>query len=159
MDIDVGNDGSAELTGVDRFADSGAAGVALPAGTAINIGILAGGNKVTSFTTLSPGVGSTSSQTACSTCPRGQRLLAACRGTHRFDRLSSRTPWFTPCTHHRMQRRRYSRALVDNLAFGDISNPIQVPPGAYNLDFGYTAGSDRPMEICCVRSDSRACRW
>jgi Domain of unknown function (DUF4397) len=35
--------------------------------------------------------------------------------------------------------------LADNLAFGQISKPIQVPPGAYTIDFfAHAAGSTRP---------------
>ena len=51
--IDVGNDDPAapELDGVDRFAESGEAGVALPAGAALQVGIAAGGETVTAFTT------------------------------------------------------------------------------------------------------------
>lgn len=51
VDIDVGNDGSSEIVGLARFADTGAAGVDLPSGSPINIGIVAGGQTVTTFTT------------------------------------------------------------------------------------------------------------
>ncbi len=51
VDIDIGNDDSAELEGVERYADSGAEGVAIPADEALQVGILAAGEPVTAFTT------------------------------------------------------------------------------------------------------------
>lgn len=51
VDIDLGNDGEVELEGVDRYADSGPEGVALAAGEALQVGILAAGEPVTAFTT------------------------------------------------------------------------------------------------------------
>ena len=45
VDIDVGSDGTVELEGVERFADSGAAGVPLPADFNLSISILAGGAR------------------------------------------------------------------------------------------------------------------
>ncbi|HWB78719.1 MAG TPA: DUF4397 domain-containing protein [Nannocystaceae bacterium] len=52
VDVNVGNDGGApELPGVARFADSGPEGVALPSGTALQVGIESGGEVVTAFTT------------------------------------------------------------------------------------------------------------
>ncbi len=47
--IDVGNDGVTELADLERFDDSGAAGVPLPAGTPLAVGIVAEGITVTSF--------------------------------------------------------------------------------------------------------------
>ena len=51
--IDVGNDGSSEIASLARFADTGAAGVALPAGTMLDVGVRTTdtGALVTSFTT------------------------------------------------------------------------------------------------------------
>ncbi len=51
VDIDVGNDGKVELPGVAPYADSGAEGVPLPSGEALQVGILADGAPVTAFTT------------------------------------------------------------------------------------------------------------
>ncbi|MFO7588702.1 MAG: DUF4397 domain-containing protein [Gemmatimonadota bacterium] len=51
VDIDVGRDGSAEITDIGRFEDTGATGVDLPGGTPLSIGVnAAGGAEVTSFT-------------------------------------------------------------------------------------------------------------
>jgi hypothetical protein len=51
--IDVGNDNpaEAEIKGLDRFADTGAAGIDLPAGAELQVGITAGDQRVTAFTT------------------------------------------------------------------------------------------------------------
>jgi hypothetical protein len=51
--IDVGNDDptAPELDGLARFADTGADGVELPAGAALQVGITAGDATVTAFTT------------------------------------------------------------------------------------------------------------
>ena len=51
--IDLHNDdpSSPEVTGLDRFTGSDAAGVPLSAGEALQLGIAAGGERVTAFTT------------------------------------------------------------------------------------------------------------
>jgi hypothetical protein len=51
VDIDVLNDGTSEIVALERFEDTGAAGVELPAGSPLVIGIRAGGMLVTTFTT------------------------------------------------------------------------------------------------------------
>lgn len=47
--LDVGNDGVIEVDGLARFGDTGAAGVLLPAGDALSLGITADGERVTAF--------------------------------------------------------------------------------------------------------------
>jgi hypothetical protein len=54
VDIDVGDDGSVEIPGLARFASTAPAGVALPASTALQLGVLAGGSRVTAFTATLP---------------------------------------------------------------------------------------------------------
>jgi len=51
--LDLGNDDphAPELPGLDRFADSGGDGVALPAGTELQVGVVADDQTVTAFTT------------------------------------------------------------------------------------------------------------
>lgn len=51
VDLDVGNDGTDEISDVMRFAETGAGGVALPAEQALRVGIRVDGTTVTSFTT------------------------------------------------------------------------------------------------------------
>lgn len=51
VDIDVLNDGSSEIVGLERFEDTGSTGIQLPGGSPLVVGILAGGDLVTTFTT------------------------------------------------------------------------------------------------------------
>jgi hypothetical protein len=55
--LDVGNDGTAEIAELERFAETGAAGVALPAGDSLQLGIQVGGETFTSFTLPALGEG------------------------------------------------------------------------------------------------------
>ncbi|MEJ2483811.1 MAG: DUF4397 domain-containing protein, partial [Gemmatimonadota bacterium] len=57
VDIDVLNDGTSEITDLERFEDTGTAGVALTAGSPLAIGIRSGGMLVTTFTTPALGAG------------------------------------------------------------------------------------------------------
>lgn len=49
--IDLGDDGTVEIESLDRFAATDVAGVDLPAGEELQVGIVANGETVTSFTT------------------------------------------------------------------------------------------------------------
>lgn len=53
VDLDVGNDDPTkpEVSGLARFTDTGAAGIALPAGQRLAIGVAKDSSRVTSFTT------------------------------------------------------------------------------------------------------------
>ncbi|HET6584765.1 MAG TPA: DUF4397 domain-containing protein, partial [Nannocystaceae bacterium] len=51
VDLDVGNDGIDEIDDLMRFTETGAGGVALPAGVALRLGIRVDGATVTTFTT------------------------------------------------------------------------------------------------------------
>ncbi len=53
--LDVGNDGTAEVQELERFAETGASGVALPAGDGLQLGIQVGGEPFTAFSL--PGLG------------------------------------------------------------------------------------------------------
>ncbi len=142
--IDVGNDDPAapEVPALERFADTGASGVELPAGAALQVGVVAGGASVTAFT--SP------------TLPDGADLFVIATGELAklareetgFSLLAvlpdSSTAWI------RQNPRVYALhaspdagpvdiyagdgEIVDNASFGDIAG-VQVPPGAYTLEF------------------------
>lgn len=151
--IDVGNDGTAEIEALAPFADTGAEGVALPSDTALQIGIWADGNRVTAFTTpalpeggeifvIATGLLENPSRT-----DEGFNLLAvAPSGTVGFVRQNP----YVYALHASPNAPAVDvfagdAELVDDLAFGEISAPIQVPPGAYDLDFfGHEAGATRP---------------
>lgn len=147
--IDIGNDGSPEITDFERFADTGAAGVELPAGTALQIGIWAGNPlaRVTAFTTPN--------------LPDGGEMFVIAAGL--VAKLPRETDGFSlfavgttdPVTPGFIRQNPTVYALhaspdapsVDilvggtqtelatDLAFAGISDPIQVPPAAYTLDF------------------------
>jgi hypothetical protein len=142
VDINVGNDGGEpELPGVARFADSGAAGVPLPAGAALQVGIEAGGDVVTAFTTpeIPEGVNVFVIATGLlGDMPRaanGFGLLAVGPDgvigflqqnpfVHAFH-AGADAPAVDICTG--------DTHLVLNAEFGDLAN-IQVPPGSYELE-------------------------
>jgi hypothetical protein len=143
--IDVGNDGTPEILNFERYDDSGAAGVALPAGENLQIAIWAGSplERVTVFTTPELPEGAELFVIATgllAKLPRevdGFSLLAVGpSGTVGFIKQNPvvfalhgspdapAVDIFVGTTE-----------LVDNLSFGELSSSIQVQPGAYDLDF------------------------
>lgn len=153
--IDVGNDDPSkpEVASLARFADTGAAGVGLPAGQALQVGIVAGGARVTAFTTPA--------------LPAGAELFVIATG--RLGKQPRESDGFSLLavgptgaigfikqnpTVYALHASPDAPAvdifagpaeLADNLAFGGISAPIQVPPGSYTLDFfAHEAGAARP---------------
>ena len=145
VSIDVGNDGMPEINGFERFAETGADGVALPAGAALDIGIWAGDPlaRVTAFQTpalpeaeiilIATGL--------LSELPRemdGFGLLAV--GPEGTVGLIKQNP--TVFVMHASPDAPAvdiyvggtDLELVDNLSFGSLSAPVQVPPAAYTLD-------------------------
>ncbi|UCF20964.1 MAG: DUF4397 domain-containing protein [Gemmatimonadota bacterium] len=162
--VDVGNDGSPEVAALARFEDTGVAGVELPSGSALQIGIWAGTplERVTAFTTPQ--------------LPDGGELFVIAAGS--LELLPREAAGFAlfaiagypggaigQATSNvsliRQNPTVYAlhggpdapavdifagdSELVDNLSFADLSGGIQVPPGVYTLDFFPTSpGSDRP---------------
>ncbi len=149
VDLDVGDDGSAEVSDFAVFADTGAAGVPLPAGVALQVGILAGGNRVTAFTTPEIPEG-----TEVFVIATG-RLAQIPRADEGFALLAvlpdSTTAWIrqnpTVYALHAspdappVDIYAGDAEIVDNAAFGEMA-PVQVPPGDYTLDiFAGAAGA------------------
>lgn len=150
VDLDVGDDGSAEITGLERFADTGEEGVSLPSGEALQIGVIAtGGNRLTAFTTPE--------------LPDGGELFVIATGTvavparavNGFSLLvvpGSGSASFigqNPVVYAlhggpdapAVDIYAGDNLLAANLSFGDLSAPIQVPPADfYVLDF-FPAGA------------------
>lgn len=143
--LDVGADGSAEIEGLVRFADTGTDGVALPAGTALRVGIVAGFPlaPVTSFTLPALGEGdeilvvATGLLADSAADPTGFSLLAV---TPTATAIVAQDPvvyalhaapdvgavdLYTPDT----------VALALDLEFGDISGRLQVSPGVQPINF------------------------
>lgn len=153
--IDVGNDDPAapEVPALERFKDTGAAGVGLPAGQPLQVGIVAGGARVTAFTTPALPAGGELFIIATGRLgklPReadGFSLLAVGpTGAIGFIKQNPTVYALHACADAPAVDIFAGPAeLADNLAFGGISKPIQVPPGSYTLDiFAHAAGSARP---------------
>ena len=147
--LDVGNNDSVEVASLARFNDTGAAGVELPAGQSLQIGVLAGNTKVTAFT-----IPELPSRGEVFVIATGQ-LSAKPRETNGFSLLAAGLGFIkqNPVVYALhgspdappVDIFASNDQLADNLSFGNLSAPIQVPPGTYNLDFfGYTAGAMRP---------------
>jgi hypothetical protein len=147
--LDVGDDGSSEVTGLQRFQDTGAAGVELPAGQTLQVGVRAGDTRVTAFTIPAlPSRGevfviATGQLSAKPSAANGFGLLAAGVGLIRQNPVvyalhgSPDAPAVDIFAG--------SGQLVDDLSFGELSAPIQVPPGTYRLDvFAHADGATRP---------------
>jgi len=163
--LDVGSDDFAnpDVDGLDRYTDTGPAGIELPADTALSIGIAAAGKRVTSFTT--PKI------------PEGADVLVVATGL--VGRLAREKSGFAllavgpsgsigfvkqdPIVYalHASPDAPTVDAfvgaaeIVDNLAFGQISAPIQVAPGAYGIDFfGHVDGASRPSGAAAATASS-----
>ncbi len=147
VDIDVNDDGSTEIIGLARFADTGASGIQVPANTALQIGIRANGNRVTAFTTppLPDGAQLFVIATGLlSEHPRTNNsfsLLAVADQSLGFIRQNP-TIYALHDAPDAPNVDIYTggQRIVANLAFGELSAPLQVPPATYELDF-YSAGA------------------
>ncbi len=153
--IDLGNDNpvAPEVAALDRFADTGAAGVEVPSGTSLQIGITAGGSRVTAFTT--PALPPQANLFVIATgllakLPReneGFALLAV--GPDGVIGVIRQNPKIYAL--HGVQALgpvdifAGDAELASDLAPDELSAGIQVPPGAYALDFyAATPGPARP---------------
>jgi hypothetical protein len=149
--VDVGVDGVAELT-LDTYANTAAEGLDLPA-SAFGVGIWAGTTKVTQFSVPA--------------LPAGENVLLIAAGNlgarpgdnDGFSILAV----FPDATAARVKQDPQvvvlhagpdappvdlfagTAEIASDIAFGELSSVIQVPPGTYDVDiFGATAGSTRP---------------
>ncbi|NMO18408.1 DUF4397 domain-containing protein [Pyxidicoccus fallax] len=153
--IDVGNDGSVEVDSLERFADTGETGVLLPAGTALQVGITtgAGDTPVTAFTVPALPEGAEVFVVATGLLERKPReeqgfvLLPA--GPEGALGLVRQNPvvYALHASPDAPEVDIFSgdTQVAGDLSFGELSGPIQVPPGTYTLDFFAAAsGDDRP---------------
>lgn len=142
--IDVGNDGSVELSGLQRFTATDPAGAALPAGEELQVGIVANGEPVTAFTTpMLPEGGEllVIATGLLEDLPRentGFSLLPVSpQGSIDFIRQNPRVyalhgspdaPAVDVCSADQL--------LIDGLSFevDDSLGAVQVPPGEYPLN-------------------------
>jgi hypothetical protein len=153
--IDVGNDGSVEVASLERFEDTGAEGVALPSGTALQVGITASesAERVTAFTVPALPEGAEVFVVATGLLERKPRdaqgfLLLAVGPEGALGQL-----WQNPVVYAlhaspdapEVDVFAGDAELAEGLSFGELSAPIQVPPGTYTLDFfAAESGNGRP---------------
>jgi hypothetical protein len=148
--IDVANDGTPEISNLERFANTGATGVQLPADSALQVGIWAGDPlaRVTAFTTPELPDGAELFVIATGLLGElpddadGFRLLAVGpSGSIGFIKQNPSVQAFHGSPDAPSVDIYAGDALLsENIAFGDLSAPIQVPPGSYDLDF-YATGT------------------
>lgn len=151
--IDVANDGAPEITDFLRYADSGSAGVPLPAGQNLRIGIWAGEPlaRVTTFTT--PALPEANVLLVATgllgELPRadgGFGLLAVgpsgTVGLVRQDPVVYALHASPDAPAVDILVGGTSVELVDGLAFGELSPPVQVSPASYELDFRVDGSGD-----------------
>ncbi|MCA9652124.1 MAG: DUF4397 domain-containing protein [Myxococcales bacterium] len=148
VSIDVDDDGRIELDGLTRFSDTGAGGVGLPAGSALQVAIGADGERVTAFTTPE--------------LPEGRNLMIIATGL--LGELGREDDGFAllvvgaegslgfirqnPIVHALHASPDAAEVdlcvgdtvLASHLEFGKLAR-FQVPPGAYQVDF-YAAPSN-----------------
>lgn len=153
--IDLHDDNAAapEIGNIDRFATSDAQGVQMTAGQAMQIGITAGGSRVTAFTT--PALPAGAQLLVIATGLLGKKANAADgfgllavgeTGTVGLIRQNPRVyALHAGADAPAVDLFVGDQELVDNLSFGGLSSPVQVPPGAYTIDFfAAAAGNARP---------------
>jgi hypothetical protein len=155
VDLDIGDDNPAtpEIAGLARFADTGAAGLALPAGTPLAIGIASAGARVTAFTTPKLADGANVLVVATGLLGKlarereGFALLAVGpNGSIGFVKQDPQVyALHASPDAPRVDAFVGDREIVDNVGFGELSRPIRVQPGAYTVDvFAHADGSVRP---------------
>lgn len=159
--VDVGADAPAnpELPGLARFGETGAAGVALPAGQPLRLGIAAGGATVTRFTTPALPAGGELFVIAVGRLadhPRlatGFSLMAV--GADGLVGLVAQDPVVyalhaspdAPAVD--VREATSDGLLIGGLGHGAIGG-VQVSPGDYTLDF-YPAGSPAGTPVTSAR--------
>ena len=142
--LDVGDDGLAELSGLIRYGETGAAGVGLPSGEALQVAILVDStlNRVTAFTTPELPEGAELFVIATGllqSLPREESgfglLVVGPDGVVGFLRqnpmlyLLHASPDAPPVDVYLD-----TTELIDDLAYSRLSAGLQVPPGAYTLE-------------------------
>jgi hypothetical protein len=151
VDLDVGNDDPTmpEFSDLARFEDTGESGLLLPSGSPLQIGIDAQGQRVTAFTTPSLPDGADLFVIATgllAKLPReaeGFDLLAVGpKGSIGFIKQNpSVYALHASPNAPAVDLVAGNAKLVEDLAFGGLSAPVQVPPGQYGIDvYAHGAG-------------------
>ena len=165
VDVDVGDDGSAEIAGLARFGDSGAHGFNLPAAKELEVGIRAGGARVTAFTTQPLNEGSKLFVFAMGLLGKTPReadgFVLMTLDAHGAVRTVRQNP-VVYALHASPDAPAVDlfagpTELVDNLTFGGLSVPVQVRPGSYTVDFyAHTSGALRPSHGAAASAQTPA---
>ncbi len=150
VDVDVGDDGTVNVFGLERFGDTGGSWIELPAGEALQIGInVAGGDRVTSFTTPELPAGeeifviATGSLAQPARADDGFSLLAVGSGGSIGFIKQNPVVYAVHGSPDAPAVDIYAgqTLLVENISFAGLSAPVQVPPADfYVLDF-YATGT------------------
>jgi hypothetical protein len=158
VDIDVGDDGVIEIPELARFSETGDEGVVLPAGEQLQLGIDAGGQPVTAFTTPAlPREGelfviATGRVADLPRTATGFSLLVVGPEGVITNILQNPTVYAlhaspdAPAVDIRADVA--GPNLFSALAFGELA-PVQVPPGDYTLTF-FAAGDTTPVASAAV---------
>ena len=149
VDIDLDDDGSIDIKSLTRFGDTGADGIVVVSGTSLQIGIGAGGQRLTAFTT--PQLPSRSEVFVIATgfvadLPReatGLSLLAVAEDG--IPSMIAQNP--TVYALHvspdapALDVRANGVLLYPDLSFSDLV-PAQIPPGDYTVTFSPVGNPD-----------------
>lgn len=164
--IDLHDDNAAapEVSNIDRFGSSAAEGILLSAGQALQLGITAGGQKVTAFTTPSLPAGgqllviATGLVGKKASAADGFGLLAVGpEGTIGLIRQNPRVYALHAGADAPAVDLFVGPTELASLSFGQLSAPVQVPPGSYDVDFFPAApGTARPAGAPAVTAATGA---
>jgi len=153
VDVDLGDDGTAEVTGLQRFEATGEAGVNLPSGQALRVGISAGGSKVTSFTTPALPAGARGFAVAVGllsaapgTAEAFGLLLVDGSGVLGFVQQDPRV-YLLHASPDAPAVDAFVGPLkvVNDASFGGLAGPVSLPPGSATVDlFAHDASPARP---------------
>lgn len=155
--VDVGADGDVEIPELLRFTDTGAEGVPLPAGEALQVGLTTveeAPSLITAFTTPALPSGAdlfviaTGRVSTRANAEDGFGLLAVGpAGTIGFIQQNPAVYVLHAGPDAPAVDVFAGEAeLIDDLDYGELSAPLIVPPGTYSFDaFGHAAGANRPM--------------
>lgn len=146
--VDVGNDGTLDIPALDRFADTGAEGVALPANTPLAVGIATtAGDPVTAFSVPPLPAGGEVTVIA----------IGELAGHPSYDNGFSALALFRDGSSARIRQDPVvytlhaspgapavdvlagGAPLITDLSYRELSGAIQVPPGSYDLDVAVSA--------------------
>lgn len=151
VDVDIGNDGSAEVENLERFAATGPGGIQVPAAQPLRAGLLAGDPRQTVAVYTLPELGDgddaflivTGDPEAAPTSRNGLSILAVGPDGTIGRVLVDPILYIlhgspdAPAVDIRVNE----LLLAQEFNFAELSNPVFVPPGTVDLDL-FAAGAD-----------------